>query len=269
MHRLFVISVTILTASLGFAPAAAAQGVDFTFFLGRAFPVYDERLTLRPTLPSFPGVEVTSGQTLEIKTDGGPVFGGAVAFEFGILALEGRVDATEIGFDSSGARYDLRATQPPFTGLTGSVTLEAGRFDVDRLYLLSGNLRLRTPGPIGLILSGGVSVLPDITIGGSVPVSVEIGGIPVIPGLEPQLRLTAAPGESEHRFGLNGGGGLRFGAGPFALVAEARVFYFREYELRFGVAGAPDLVDELLENLEPVRFEPIIVNAQVGLVFKF
>lgn len=32
---------------------------------------------------------------------------------------------------------------------------------------------------------------------------------------------------------------------------------------------APDFVEELLDNLDAVRFQPIIVNAQAGLVFKF
>ncbi len=36
-----------------------------------------------------------------------------------------------------------------------------------------------------------------------------------------------------------------------------------------GVEGAPDLVAQLLDSFDPVRFEPVIVNAQAGLVFKF
>ena len=268
MQRWLAICSTFLAANLVFVPTVFAQGVDFTFFLGKAFPVYDERLTLRASVPSLPGVEVTSPDVLEIQTDGGPVFGGAVAFEFGILAIEGRIDATDIGFDLSGARFDLRATQPPFTGLTGSIIVGPGRFDVDRLYLLSGNLRLRTPGPVGLVASGGVSLLPDITITGSVPLSVQIAGIPIVPGFEPRLRLIAAPGESEHRVGLNGGLGLRIG-GRVALQGEARVFYFREHELRFDLDDAPEFVEAFLDSLDSVRFDPIIVNAQVGLVVKF
>jgi hypothetical protein len=133
------------------------------------------------------------------------------------------LDATDIGFDLSGARFDRRATQPPFTGLTGNLVVGPGRFDVKRLYLLSGILRLRTPGPVSLVASGGVSVLPDIAITGSVPLSINIAGLSVVSGLEPRLRLIAAPGESEHRVGLNGGLGLRIG-GRVALMGEARVF---------------------------------------------
>jgi hypothetical protein len=44
-------------------------------------------------------------------------------------------------------------------------------------------------------------------------------------------------------------------------MGEVRVFYFREYELRFNVADAPPVVEDRLEGLDPVRFEPVIVNA--------
>jgi hypothetical protein len=50
-------------------------------------------------------------------------------------------------------------------------------------------------------------------------------------------------------------------------MAEARVFYFKEYELRFE--GDDDVLDELLDGLDPVRFTPVFVNVQAGLVFRF
>jgi hypothetical protein len=56
---------------------AAAQGFDLTFFVGRAFPIYDERLTLRPPTPTVPGVDVSVVGSPLIEADGGPVFGGA------------------------------------------------------------------------------------------------------------------------------------------------------------------------------------------------
>jgi hypothetical protein len=268
VHRPFVLCSTFLTICLAIVPSAVAQGVDFTFFLGGAYPVYDERLTLRPSAPSIPGVDVTVTGTPEIRSDGGLVFGGAVAFELGILGIEGRIDATEIGFEFVGARYDLRATQSPFTGLSGNAIVGDGRFDADRLYLLSGNVRLRTPGPLGIVASGGLSVLPDITITGSVPVSLNIAGIVSLP-IQPRLGLRAAPGQSSHRIGVNGGAGLRIGGGRVAVMAEVRAFYFRDYDLRLVADDAPAFIATLLDGLDPVRFEPVIVNAQAGLVFKF
>ena len=267
--RAFVICLVALAALVAVPARARAGQMDLTLFLGRAYPVYDERLTIRPSPPSLPGVNVTVSGDPVIRADGGLVIGGALAFEVGVLGIEGRVDGTEVSLDFSGARYDLRATQPPFTGLTGSVTLGGGSFDVQRFYLLSGNVRLRTPGPIGIVVSGGLSLLPDLTTSGTVPVSLDIAGLSVLQGVAPRLRLRAAPGESGHRIGLNGGAGLRLGGDRVALMAEIRGFYFRDYELRFELEDAPDFVEELLDNLDAVRFQPIIVNAQAGVVFKF
>ena len=267
-HRASVLCFAIL-ACIAVPSEAYARQMDLTLFLGSAYPIYDERLTIRPSAPSLPGVDITVSGDPALRADGGLVIGGALAFEFGVIGLEARVDGTEVGPEFSGARYDLRAVQPPFTGLTGSVTLGSGRFDVRRFYLLSGNVRLRTPGPIGLVASGGLSLLPDLSTSGSGPVSVDIAGLSVLQGAAPRLNLRAAPGESETRIGVNGGAGLRFGGDRVALMAEVRAFYFRNYELRFELPDAPDFLEDLLESVDPIRFRPVIVNGQAGLVFKF
>jgi hypothetical protein len=262
-------AVVLALALLSSATARAqAQGGDLTLFVGGAYPIYDERLTLRPPTPNVPGADVTVTGSPALRASGGLVLGGALAFEFGVFGIEGRLDSTQVGFDLDGARYDVRPGSGPFQGTAASVTVGDGEFEADRFNILSINARLRTPGPVGLVVSGGFSYLPDITITGSVPLSAEIIGVP-LPGIAPRLHLTAAPGESDHRFGLNGGGGLRIGGSRVALMVEARVFHFREYDLRFTVDGAPAIVTDLLEVLEPIRFEPTIVNAQAGLVFRF
>ncbi len=248
----------------------AAQHLDVTVFAGAAFPVLDGQLVLRaPGAPTLPGVEITPNGTLELRTDGGPVFGVAVALEFGVLAIEGRLDATSVGFDVTGARYNLRATQPPFEDLTASLTIGNGRLDVKRLNLVSANLRLRTPGPIGLIVSGGLSYLPDIEVTGSVPLDIQINGQPVLPTFDPQVTLVATPDQAGDRWGVNAGVGIRVGGGRFAFVAEARLFYFGDYELRFAVDDPLPLVPELAESISTFRFEPVFLNAQAGLVVRF
>ena len=259
----------VVFLSLTQPPRVDAGQLDLTLFVGRAYPIYDERLTIRPSSPSLPGVDVTVTGDPLIRADGGLVLGGAVALEAGVIGIEGRVDGTQVGFEFTGARYDLRARQAPFSGLTGNVTLGDGRFDARRFYLLSGNLRLRTPGPIGLVVSGGLSLLPDVTISGTVPVSLNIAGLSVLQGAAPRLALRAAPGESGHRVGVNGGAGLRFGGDRIAMLVEVRGFYFRDYELRFETDDAPEFVESLLEGVEGIRFQPVIVNGQAGLVFRF
>ena len=176
-----IVPVTRAVCAVGIVLAgggrAAAQGFDLTFFVGRAFPTYDERLTLRPSTPTVPGVDIDVVGSPLIKADGGPVFGGALAFEFGVLGIEGRLDATEVGLEFTGARYNLRGTEPPFEGLTASVTLADGRFDADRIPLLSVNARIRTPGPVARCLRR-PQLSQRITVTGSVPLRVEIPGIP-------------------------------------------------------------------------------------------
>jgi hypothetical protein len=266
--RTVVLVTCAVSALLCSAAEASAQGFDLTVFAGRAFPIYDERLTLRPSSPSLPGVDITVAGSPILRADGGPVFGAALAFELGLFGIEGRLDATEVGLAFTGARYDLRGAEPPFQGLTASIIASDGRFDADRISLLSLNARLRTPGPVGVVVSGGLSYLPDIRITGSVPLSVQAAGLPGVPGLDARLALLATPGQDKHRIGVNGGAGLRAG-GRIAVMAEVRVFYFREYELRFATENGPGLLDDLLAGVAPVRFEPVFVNAQVGLAFRF
>jgi hypothetical protein len=258
-------AVIVVLCSVG---RAGAQGFDFTFFVGGAYPIYDERLTLRPSTPTVPGVDISVVGSPLIEADGGLVFGGALAFEWGLFGIEGRLDATDVGFRITGARYDLRGTQPPFEGLTARITVSDGRFDADRIGLVSANVRIRTPGPVAIVASGGLSYLPDINVTGSIPLRVEVPGIPAPPGFNPTLTLRAVPGQSEHRWGVNGGAGLRIG-GRVALMGEVRVFYFREYELRFEAQNSPEILDELLAALAPVGFEPVFVNAQAGVTVRF
>lgn len=267
MSRKLVVAACVAAGVLGAASRVSAQGVDVTLFTGRAFPTYDERLTLRPGAPSLPGVEINPALSPTLSADGGSVFGIALAVEAGIFGIEGRLDATDVGLEFTGARYDLRGTQPPFQNLSASVIAAAGRFDADRISLLSLNARVRTPGPIGLVVSGGLSYLPDIRLTGSVPIGIHASGIS-LPVADADLVLRATPDQSEHRVGVNGGAGLRLG-GRVALMAEARVFYFREFELRFATDDGPELLDQLLTGLPAVSFTPVFVNAQVGVVFKF
>ena len=245
-----------------------AQIGDLTIFAGTAYPIYDERLTLRPSTPSLPGAVISVTGSPAIKADGGLVFGAALAFEAGLIGIEGRLDSTAVGFDLTGARYEIRPEGQVSVPI-GSVTIGDGRLDANRLQLLSLNLRLRTPGPVSVVASGGFSLLPNIEITGSAPLAAEIIGLPLVPQVRPTVRLTAAPGEDNHRYGVNGGLGLRIGGSRVAAIGEVRVFYFREYELRFDVDNAPDIVGDLLEGLDPIRFTPIIVNAQAGLVLRF
>jgi hypothetical protein len=263
IRRETLIAGSVAFVLLALPPRLSAQGVDLTLFVGKAFPTYDERLTL--TIPPISGADFTTLESPLIRADGGSVFGGALALEWGIAAIEGRVDSTQVGLEFTGARYELRGNQPPFQDFAVTLSAAPGRFDADRVNILSLNARVRTPGPIALVVSGGLSYLPEIRVTGSVPLRLEASGFPQA-AEEVALTLRATPGESGNRFGVNAGAGLRIG-GRVALMAEARVFYFKEFELRFDAAD--DSLDELLAGLDAVRFTPVFVNVQAGLVFRF
>jgi hypothetical protein len=134
--------------------------------------------------------------------------------------------------------------------------------------LLSANARLRTPGPIGLVVSGGLSYLPSLTVTGTVPLGVQFSGFPTPPSFVPQVTLRAAPTDSSNKWGLNGGAGLRIG-GRVSFMGEVRVFYFGEHQLLFGAESGIGILDELLSGLAPVRFDPIFVNTQGGVTIRF
>lgn len=261
-------SLPIATVAIGLLlalPSQAAAGWDLLFFLGRTFPTYDERLSFELPSPAIPGADVTVNGTPVLDTRGDSVFGVALAAEAGVVGLEGRWDAAAIGFDLTGASYGITGVSGPLAGFTGEILLPDGRFDVERLNLLSLNLRLRTPGPVALYASGGLTFLPDFKVTGSVPITLQLNGASGDIG----VRLAVAPEESEHRFGVNAGAGLRIGGRHVALVGEARVFYFREYELRFVSDEGDEFLNQFLAGFEPIRFRPLVVTAQGGLLFRF
>jgi hypothetical protein len=250
------------------APPCAHAEWDLSLFVGQAFPTYDERLVVRlPAVPPAPGLDIQASGTPELRADGGPVFGAALAREFGVLAIEFRLDVTEVALELEGVRYDLRATPPVFGLSRGSITVGDTRLDAEQLQLVSINARLRTPGPISVVASGGLSYLPDLEIGGSIPVTFTVEGLGTSLA-QPRLLISAQPNQSNDRWGVNGGAGLRLG-GRVAAFAEARVFYFGEYDLNVAFDDAQPLVNALLEQIEPVRFRPVIFNAVAGLVFRF
>jgi hypothetical protein len=269
MRRLRFAAAFFVATLVAVPSPASAQHLEVTAFVGGAFPIFDGRLVIRASsVPRIAGYDVTASAAPELQLDGGAVFGTALAVDFGVLGIEGRWDATHVGFNARGARYDIRPAGSGSSSLAGSVTIGDGRFDLQRLDLVSINLRLRTPGAVGLIASGGLSYLPDIGITGSVPLQAEILGLPVLPALQPTLSLVATPEQAAHRWGFNAGAGIRVG-GRLSVIAEARLFYFKSYDLFFSMQDALPLVNDLVNGIGTIRFNPIILNAQAGLSFRF
>ena len=244
-------------------PGVAAADWDLMVFGGRAYPTHEERLVIRfPEVPVVPGLEITSAGTPEIRGQGGPVLGGALASEIGIFGIEGRLDLVEVDLEFSGVRYDLEFSPPAFGVSSGNVTIGDAVLQADRLKIISVNARVRTPGPLALIASGGISYLPGFEVSGTVPVAFQLGNLSGL--AQPQLRVRIDPEESDNSFGVNGGAGLRIG-GRVGVFAEVRAFYFKAYELGLEFDDAQPLVNSLLDNVDTVRFRPLIVNAVAGV----
>ena len=262
--RRIVRFVSLLALVLAGARPAFAQGGDVTIFGGYAFPTYSHTFTSSlPSVPALPGIEITPDGNFVLEATGGSVFGGAAAFELGgFFAIEGRFDSTSIKLRSSGVRYTISGG-----GLEGSISLAAGDIPVDRLNMLSLNIRLRTPGLVSFYASGGLSYLPSFSVGGSIPLVVDVSGLP-LPGFEIPVSLDVAPSESSYRFGVNGGAGLRFAVAPkVSLVVEGRVFYFKDYELAINVPDLPGFANS--GAIRIVTFEPVVVNVVGGLAIRF
>jgi hypothetical protein len=266
--RVSVLPSLLALALLAVPGTAGADGWDLSVFGGLAYPTYEQRFTVRaPTVSPLPGLVIRPNGDLTIDGKGGTVFGVAVCGEIGIFGLEARFDSTAIDIRTSGLTYDLSYNAPPLPPLGGSVSIDAGPLETDRLSLLSVNLRVRTPGAVALVASGGFSYLPDFTVTGTTPVRLTIEGLPAL-GATTALGLRVSPAESSHRFGVNGGAGLRFTIAPgVSLFGEGRVFYFKEYELTLDVED-PRLA-EFVGTVDPPQFRPIVVNAVGGVVFSF
>jgi hypothetical protein len=261
---LLALCLTLVSAS-----SARADGFDVSFFGGLAYPTYEHRFTVRaPVVPPLPGFVVHPSGDLTIDAKGGTVFGAAACGEFGgVVGIEARFDSTAIELRTGGLSYQLSYSAPPLPTFNGSVSIDPGPLATDRLQLLSLNLRLRTPGPVSLVLSGGLTYLPDFEVTGTTPVRLTVNGVPVL-DQQTTFGLRVAPTESSHRLGVNGGAGLRFQVAPgIALFGEGRVFSFKEYELSIELDDLS--LQDFVGDIDQPRFRPIVVNAVGGLVFSF
>jgi hypothetical protein len=59
--------------------------------------------------------------------------------------------------------------------------------------------------------------------------------------------------------------------GPVSLIAEARAFAFKKYDLLLDLEGDPPLglVDSLIDELPAARFNPFVYNVVGGIVLSF
>jgi hypothetical protein len=271
-------------AALLFGPALAIGGdLEVTAYAGRSLPNYTQTFNYTPApVSSIPGVTIDQKGVFTLEAKGGLAVGAGAIWYFGrVVGLEARLDTVSANIAMAGARFDARAQLPlPLPALAVSVDLTGGTAELQRLKPLSLNLRLKTPGPVHLAVSGGVSYLPEFQATATEPIGLGVTGIS-----RGQIQVTTVtlragtsavqPGK-EGRLGANAGAALHIGVAPHvALVAEARAFIFKKRRLLWSAAEAPSsalgkqLLDDLLRQLPAVEFSPTFFQATAGLSVTF
>jgi hypothetical protein len=276
----------VALAALLPAAASAEGNLEVAGYLGTSFPFYSQSFTYSPgpVSLSIPGITITQEGVFKMDGSGGLVLSGGVTYYFGgVIGIEGRLDTVKLNVDTTGAKYDVRLTLPglpqPFTA---SLDLGTGTADLSTLKPWSLNLKLRTPGPVRLFVSGGVSRLPALEFTVNQNIGLGATALNVITSKldvgTVRLKGALVPQEGESRWGANAGGGLQLGLGPrVALVAEARFFYFgeRTYDWsavptdRFLAGLEQRLLDATKQRLPAVKFKPQFFQATGGVSISF
>jgi hypothetical protein len=274
--------LALLLAALAAPALAGAAELELTGYAGYTFPFYKQTFEYDPgpVAVPIPGVTVDQAGSFALEASGAPAFAGGVAFYLtGGFGLEVRYDRADLTVDTKASSYTVRVGLPaPFDPVVADLALAEGTADLKAAAPLSLNLKLRTPGSVRFVVSGGVSRLGDLeftveqTVGlgviafDLVESNIHVGTIGV--------RGTAAAGSS---WGGNLGLGLQIPIGEHgALVLEGRGFYFPKRTVEWEpVVDRPlsvielALLERLQERLPPVEFEPWWVQATVGFAIRF
>jgi hypothetical protein len=276
----------VASSFLTFAAAgpAGGGGLELGIHAGPAVPSYQQSFRYDPGPVSLPiaGVTLQQTGTFGIDAEGGVALGASVALTGAVLGLEARLDTADLSLTTQAGQYEVRADlPPPLPDATTSLTIGGGPADLERVRPLSLNLRLRTPGPVALSVSGGVSYLPSLRVNTTQTVGLGVTGIGGGGRLDVAtlaLRAEVTPqDEDEGRLGVNLGAGLRVRLGPrVALTGEVRAFRFREQTLTWERADSralspleAALLAEVRARLPPVEFSPTFYQGTVGLALMF
>ena len=130
-----------------------------------------------------------------------------------------------------------------------------------------------------MFASGGVSYLPGFRFEIRQLLEASIGDGPLLPLAEVVLPAEALPEEEgDGRWGWNAGGGLQWSVNDrVRLLAEGRYFWFQRQTLFWGEPSGTgtlpslqrDIVRQLTDELDPVRFNPTFFQATAGIVLAF
>jgi hypothetical protein len=268
---------------------AAATGrageVELALHGGATVPSYEQSFRYDPgtLVPRVPGLTLEQQGAFGLDARGSLAAGAALAWHLNrVLGLEARIDTADVDVRALGGAYDVRVNlPPPLPDFATTVQLPPGTVDLERLRVLSLNLKLRTPGPLVLAVSGGASYLPSLALEASQPVGLGVtgvdGALASVDLATLVLRARADPASDEGRFGANAGLKLQIQlSSGFAVFAEGRGFVFARHTVAWergeDRALSPleeALVRELEASLEPIDFNPTFFQVVGGLAFRF
>ncbi len=276
----FVITVVAL-------PCLATAGeVELAGFGGWSFPFYGQTFDYDPgpIAIDIPDLSIDEqGGTFRLEAAGGPVIAGALTlYATDAFGLELRLDAADVSVRTENPTFDVLATHPSWPSpVPETRLLETSEAELESAMPFSVNLKLRTEGRTRVFVSGGLSYVGDP--GFSLEQSVALGVAAVI--LEPSelvipylpLRARRKPGDPKGGWGGNLGVGLQIPLGERSgLVVEGRGFCFPKQtyvweaiiETPLGTVES-QLLERLLERIDPVEFRPWWVQAVVGVSYRF
>ena len=276
--------VACLLALLGAVPVSAGS-FEFGVHGGRVAPFYQQTFHYGPGAlpPLIPGADIRQEGVFTLEAGGSTALGGSASFYLiPLLGLEARLDTLDVQVNVTGARFDVRADLPaPLPDLDTTLNLSPGTVSLDRLRPVSLNLKLKTPGAVGVTISGGVSYLPALSLTVTQPLALGVTGLN---GGQLQIASLALKAEGRpesdggrSQFGVNGGVGLRLALGSrLALSAEGRYFFFGKNRLTWSSAAdrpltplEESLLRSALLRLDAVEFNPQAFQATVGVALVF
>jgi hypothetical protein len=279
--------IAIVTTALSLlSPLVSASSLELAGWVGPTFPFYDQTFRYDPGLVTvpIPGVTVRQEGSFAFHGRGGLALGGGVTWYIvPVLGIEGRLDTADVKIQPEGGVFNVSADLPaPLPDLSTQVSVGSGVVNVRRATPFSANLKLRTPGPVAFMVSGGLSYLPALELVLTQRVGLGVTGLGLgtneVTVATLGLRAETRPeGPEEGHLGLNAGAGLQFSiGGKLRLFADGRFFYFKEQTLVWSRADTGTLspleealLREVESRLEPVEFRPTFFQATAGLAITF
>ena len=274
-----------LVAALAAPAVASAAELELAGYAGYTFPFYSQTFAYDPgpiDIP-IPGVEIEQGGEFDLKAKGGATFAGGLTFyATDTFGFELRLDSAGMTVDTPSSTYSVRLDVPsPHDPVVADLDLTKGTGEVHGLRPWSLNVKLRSWGDsVRFTTSGGLSRLGSLEL--AIDPTVALGVVAV--NLETNeleistVRLRGATAaESESSWGGNLGLGIQINIGERgALVLEGRGFYFpkRTIEWERGIPEAlppleEELLERVLERLDPIELKPWWAQATIGFAIRF